>query len=211
MHNQFRKDLHPDAGRQVYSADGWWTWSVNLIAGAVVSGEDPTEWPNEYSGQIAWRHGKNKNAAHVLYRDSHVAPIIPRRGGGSDFNPAADTVDTVESFMWLPGESPGRNPFSPYSKAVLGERTWNRGIKEFSGKKAKGTFPEYKTAAEDGRAINITSNPGSYNPSGELPVDESLGPQNYHPSNFPLELSALYRSVERLWVRLPNLGDRIRN
>lgn len=197
MHNQFRKDIHPDATRQVYAMDGWWTWIVSINAAGVVSGRDPFTFTGQYHGTVGWRHGKTRNAAHALYRDSHVAPVIPRRGGGNNFDVRFDTVDTVDSFLWLPGESPVRNPDSPYNMRIAGVN-WTKGISGFESRR-----PDWVQSARNGAVLNLTA--GTNSQGGAL---QTNSPRNYHPTNFPRELSTVSRTVDNQWRRLPNEADR---
>lgn len=204
MHNQFRKDLHPDAARQIYAMDGWWTWITNLSAWAILQGEEPATYPNHFLSTIAWRHGKNRLASNALYRDSHVEPIIPRRGSGEGFDVRLDTVDTVGSFLWLPGESPVRMPNGTYD-ARFGSARWNKGIAGFQGR-----LPAWVEAGLSGNFVEFGDINGSFN-GGKSSLTEMQSPKNFHPTNFPSELSVLQRSTDNKWRGLPNPADRDEN
>ena len=204
MHNQFKNDIHPDAARQVYAMDGWWTWIMNLNAMAVVQGQNPATYPNMFFSTVAWRHGKTRQAAHSLYRDSHVEPIIPRRGGtAGSFDVRIDTVDTVNSFLWLPGESPARFTYSPYN-ARFGAN-WTKGIAQYSGKK-----PAWYNAISSGSFIYFSPN-GTTSSHGGGGQPDGQDPENMHPTNFPRELSVIAHSADNAWRKLPNPADRTDN
>ena len=123
MSLNFKQDRFEDASRQVYAMDGWWSWHANLNAAWVlyeeVMGEPPPELPDDLSWRGAmhgWRHGLD-HSANVLYCDGHVSlltPNVPEDLEGL----LNDTVDTMESFTWLPGERNMRGSGSVYQGSV---------------------------------------------------------------------------------------------
>jgi prepilin-type processing-associated H-X9-DG protein len=123
MSYNFTEDKFEDASRQVYAMDGWWSWIANVNAAWAlyeqVTGEpppDPEDWPHWEGTMHGWRHGVNLSA-NVLYLDGHVAlltPIVPDDPNGL----LTDTVDTMQTFTWLPGERNIRFDWDPYDGEV---------------------------------------------------------------------------------------------
>jgi len=141
MSHNFLQDRFEDASRQVYAMDGWWSWMANLNAAWAlyerVTGEpppDPVDWPHWEGTMHGWRHGPDLSA-NVLYLDGHVAqltPIVP-----DDPNDLlTGTVDTMQSFTWLPGERNLRFDWSPYE----GEVEEYQGRVPYWTNPAEGTF-----------------------------------------------------------------------
>lgn len=126
LHWNNQRDKFDDAGRQSMAMDGWWTWygSMNAqwLMGSLYMGitTDPLNTPNWQGTMIGWRHCKTF-AANTAYVDGHVAVLFPKRPYSiGDLRDR--TVDTVDSFTWLPGEKGGRFDFDPYRGEVLGWR-----------------------------------------------------------------------------------------
>ncbi|MEW6252778.1 MAG: type II secretion system protein [Planctomycetota bacterium] len=170
MHHNYQQDRFPDASRQVFAIDGYWTWFPNLNAVwlfySAIYGREPAAIPNAFpttgGSFIAWRHGP-KFKANTLYLDGHAAALTPRRPK----NPTEwqrNTVDTVKSFCFLPGE---RN-------------TWDG----FSGAPYSGDL-----AAYNGRRPVWTTGAGT----------RLRGP-HLHPHNYPfVELDPCERTLARAW------------
>ena len=185
MHYNFQQDHFADAARQVYAVDGWWTWfgSLNaawLMRPRVLATQVPiTSFPNPWGTMVGWRHGKQFTAV-TLYRDGHASPITPRVP--RTVQELDKTVDTVKSFTWLPGESSTRTYDAPY-------QTVNPpavdGIAEYSGR-----LPYWVTARNNGSGRQMGSDT-----------------QQYHPYAFPEELSAVYKTLNRAWRKLPSLQN----
>jgi prepilin-type processing-associated H-X9-DG protein len=123
MNWNFVQDRFEDASRQVYAMDGWWSWIENLNAAWAlyeqVTGDPPPSplwYPHGTATMHGWRHGTDLSA-NVLYLDGHVAlltPNVPEDPNGL----LTDTIDTMESFTWLPGERDIRHQFDPYAGEV---------------------------------------------------------------------------------------------
>jgi prepilin-type processing-associated H-X9-DG protein len=123
MNWNFVQDRFEDASRQVYALDGWWSWHANLNAAWAlyeqVTGDpppDPVGWPHWEGTMHGWRHGIDQSA-NVLYLDGHVAlltPNVPDDPNGL----LTDTIDTMESFTWLPGERDVRYDWDYYHGEV---------------------------------------------------------------------------------------------
>lgn len=157
MHHNFPQDKFADASRQVYVIDGWWSWFGSLNAcwlmrvnvwGSAPAG--PVAWPHWQATMVGWRHGPDFST-NALYLDGHVAlitPLVPQNQGE-----LLRTVDTMESFTWLPGESTIRYDWDSYSGVVP----------EYQGRVPYWTDPE----------------PGTFKqtPDGVMPIDypEFLG------------------------------------
>jgi len=126
----FAEDKFDDASRQIYAMDGWWSWCANLNAAWAlyeqVTGDpppNPVHYPHWEGTMHGWRHGADFSA-NVLYLDGHVArltPNVPDDPNGL----LTDTIDTFQSFTWLPGERDIRYDFDSYQGEVeeyLGRR-----------------------------------------------------------------------------------------
>jgi prepilin-type N-terminal cleavage/methylation domain-containing protein/prepilin-type processing-associated H-X9-DG protein len=116
------RDRHPDASRQVYAIDGWWTWFACLNAQWLAGGAQghPVDVPHWEGTMVGWRH-TGEYIANALFCDGHVAPIIPNLGGFVPGDPANNpdrTVDTVKYFTWLPGERTTRGDRDAYAGQV---------------------------------------------------------------------------------------------
>ncbi len=190
MHMNFPKDRFPDAARQVYAIDGWWTWFSSLNAAYVVygagAGDNPFTQPSKGGTMVAWRHGSQR-AAQTLFRDGHVAKIVPRPAADLDEAYSA-TVDTTQAFTWLPGECTTRTVAGFYQGDYSGtyESPW--GIEEYRNRR-----PDWIKSFVHGR--------GKFLGNRDAPVD---GPPNFHPYAMEEELSATWRTNNDRWVKLPN-------
>jgi prepilin-type N-terminal cleavage/methylation domain-containing protein/prepilin-type processing-associated H-X9-DG protein len=194
MHYNYLEDRFlQDPTRQVYAIDGWWTWFSALhsayfdIQELGGSPGNPVEYPKLPGQMVAWRHYRTRSA-NALFLDGHVELLDrkPAKNKAQVFQ-IGGGFDTVEAFTWLPGERPYRPRDSEYD----GE------IQDF-----KGRFPEYVNAAKAGRA-NVIGQPPL------APATNGTGTDNFHPPNYPNELSALYRTNTRSWRKLePNPQDR---
>jgi prepilin-type N-terminal cleavage/methylation domain-containing protein/prepilin-type processing-associated H-X9-DG protein len=122
MHWNEPEDKHPDAGRQVYAMDGWWSWMGNLNAQWVASGGagNAEVFPHWEGTMSAWRHTE-QYMANTLFVDGHVARLKPNLGryvpNPTPTNPDR-TVDTAKAFTWLPGEKTTRFDFDPYEGEI---------------------------------------------------------------------------------------------
>ncbi len=185
MHFNFPRDRFKDAGRQVYAADGWWTWfsSINaawLMAPRVLNGQpDPSAFPNQGGTGVGWRHG-NDNSANLLFCDGHVASLAPRSTNLATLQDLwFKTVDTSKQFTWLPGENPSRAKEHRYDQMNYPGRDTN-----YDGRYPSWYFPR----------LNNTG--GKW-----------VGPQggdNFHPFAYPEELNAVWRTHNNAWRKLPN-------
>jgi prepilin-type N-terminal cleavage/methylation domain-containing protein/prepilin-type processing-associated H-X9-DG protein len=121
MHWNNHRDRFPDATRQVYAMDGWWTWFGGLnaywLAHWRVYGYPPDvlDSPNWEGAMAAWRHGA-EFGSNILYVDGHVALLRPNLGVTEET--IHDTVDTVQAFTWLPGERTDRFDFDAYDGII---------------------------------------------------------------------------------------------
>lgn len=117
------QDKYKDTSHQAWAADGWWTWFGNMQAMWLMRREvfgqnsDPVMTPVWQGAMQAWRHGKNFQS-NILFVDGHVAPIAPKRPN-SIAEWRTRTVDTVQVFTWLPGETSDRLDISPYGNGQI--------------------------------------------------------------------------------------------
>ncbi|MFH1746587.1 MAG: prepilin-type N-terminal cleavage/methylation domain-containing protein [Planctomycetota bacterium] len=194
MHFNFRKDRYQDTARQVYAIDGWWCWfgSLNatwLMAPKIMgTAPDPVGWPTDSGTMVGWRHGADLSA-NALYCDGHVAKLTPRVPGMTD-NVQEDllyrTVDTTKSFTWLPGESGWRaidDKYGADGQPGLVEEWAN----EPNDAGTTGRYPEWwYTRQYDIRGKRL-----------------GVG-NNVVPYDFPEPLSAVWRTANDTWRKLPN-------
>ncbi len=196
FHHNYKEDRFRDSARQVVSADGWWTWFSGVNAHWLMWNRvRPTPagfpWarPNEGTGSIGWRHGKDRKAT-FLYADGHVSVITPRAPGTLD-QLNFETVDTNRNFAWLPGESGLRAPEGSYAATPpYAGRMQSMDSDPLSPLASRVRAPAYVYARESG--ANRKLMPGT-----------SVGDRNFHPFAFPERLSAFYRSANGLWRKLP--------
>lgn len=191
MHGNFKGDRYEkDMSRQVFAIDGWWTWFHNINAAwafAATGGNlnaDPMNYPDLYSTMVGWRHGGPKLQANALFDDGHVALITPRppRTPTDVIVGRRDGTDTVRHFAWLPGERSIENRYARYQGEI--EELRNR--------------PTYTEFARAGA--------GGSNPSGVPRITGrwigGVGGDNLVPLNYPVELSPLYRTQNRIWKKI---------
>jgi prepilin-type N-terminal cleavage/methylation domain-containing protein/prepilin-type processing-associated H-X9-DG protein len=125
----WKEDHFKDASRQIISSDGVWTWTGSFNAYWAVGPRigmdyDPMSFPN-WTPTAAWRHGR-KMVAEVLYMDGHVVPVTPRIPRDATDLRDLGTINTVDSFMWLPGEQETRCCYDAYGSGRyrLGVQDW---------------------------------------------------------------------------------------
>jgi prepilin-type processing-associated H-X9-DG protein len=188
MHFNFPKDRYEEGlARQVYAADGWWPWFGSLSASWFLDTQrggtkNSNSWPTTESNMVAWRHGP-RFASDALFLDGHVAPIYPRQV--TDFQELyAKSVDTIKSFSWLPAEHTGRSCDSAYVMA-----DWS--------------IPEYRNRLPN-HVTERDVKPGDQKGGVKWIGQNMPGNDNYHPYNFPDELSALWRTQRNAWTKLPS-------
>lgn len=196
MHYNWAEDRFSDASRQVFATDGWWSWfgCINaawLMYPAAMGYHPDIDMMGEDGTMIGWRHG-SKRSANMLFCDGHVSSYAPRSTG---FSSVTDvfylTVDTSRLFSWLPGEAPLRLREQAYKFTVGGKQypyrvvdhpTWN--TRDF--------MPKWRV---------MRGTEGSPGKGGKY-----LGPQrldNWHPFSYPEELSAVWRTDNRVWKKIP--------
>jgi prepilin-type N-terminal cleavage/methylation domain-containing protein/prepilin-type processing-associated H-X9-DG protein len=118
------QDRFGDPSRQVMAADSTWTWIGHVSAAWYYSASvgvamDPVEG-DTWEPTVTWgRHGKQANT-DVLYCDGHVVNIKPKKPADRR-ELMRETVDTVKTFTWLPGERTGRRDDFAYGGLV---REW---------------------------------------------------------------------------------------
>ena len=187
MHGNFAQDRYKDTARQVYAADGWWTWfgSINaawLLQSALNLSASPTSLPNDGGTSIGWRHGQERSA-QLLLCDGHVANLVPRRTGISNLlSLCNETVDTARYFTWLPGECSSRFKYDPYVTGAT--------IPPSHPMPANVQDPAAKPAW-----VKARSGAGG----------KQLGTNdNWMPFGYPNELNATWRTKNKAWEQLPN-------
>jgi prepilin-type N-terminal cleavage/methylation domain-containing protein/prepilin-type processing-associated H-X9-DG protein len=190
MHYNFPKDKHPDAARQVYAIDGWWSWFGCLSATWLMRQQfgdvgDPITEPHHWATMVGWRHGTDFSA-NTLYVDGHVALLTPRAVANPD-ELGRKSVDTVQSFTWLPGELNDRIPHAYYLGDV---QEWNP---------PNFIFPAWVDPRNTGRGGKLVA--GKFGPYSEGHV---------HPFSFPEELSCAWRTNNDAWAQFPNNSDQRR-
>ncbi len=185
LHMNFRGDLHPDAARQVLAISGWWNWFSSLNAAFLTNPQGrPWNWPDNQASMIAWRHGQRRSAA-ALFRDGHAEALNFDRPDSIEES-LTSTVDTVRAFAWLPGESTVRRVNQPYEgQSAVFNPPW--AVLDYFGR-----VPEWVEKFNSGSGKTL---------GGEVPIEN--GP-NFHPYNYPDELSASWRTANRAWSKLPN-------
>jgi prepilin-type N-terminal cleavage/methylation domain-containing protein len=195
MHFNFPEERTQDAARQVYAADGWWSWfgSINaswLFASKVLPGTPPPDWPAGWGGTaIGWRHGRDLSA-NLLFRDGHVVSLTPKSSGLTDIISVwYETVDTSAVFTWLPGESPSRYLDSSYAFGPQGGNPHRNDNPDWNdtGHPLKPSWVQRKF---DGR--------GKW--TGTMHRDA------FHPFAYPEELDAVWRTENLVWRKLPKLN-----
>jgi prepilin-type N-terminal cleavage/methylation domain-containing protein len=194
MHFNFPQDRFNDAARQVYAADGWWTWfgSLNaawLAAPTIIHGTPSSyTFPTSSGTMVGWRHGRERSA-DLLFRDGHVMNLAPNL---SDIHNMSEvfwkTVDTIRYFTWLPGESPSRAYDAAY------------GI----GPPAGGNPIRIRDYDNEG---NTPRKPAGIKARDSGYGGKQLGSyDNVHPYGYPDELNCVWRTRNKAWMNLPNEG-----
>jgi prepilin-type N-terminal cleavage/methylation domain-containing protein/prepilin-type processing-associated H-X9-DG protein len=197
----YKEDRFKDTSRQVISADGWWTWFAAVAASypmwqrVMPFAPNPWSAPNEATS-LGWRHGP-KQRANFMYADGHVATLTPKAPRSRD-ELNFETVDTNQTFVWLPGEKSTRAPeeayrssTGAYPRRVLGYDYDPSSPLPGSGDKLR--YPWYWYARPS----------GSWQGTNYKPISPNPNDRNYHPYAYPERLSALYRTTNKLWNRLP--------
>ncbi len=196
FHFNYREDRFKDPARQVVTADGNWTWFAAVAASqpfwSKLFPAPPQPWqaPNEGTS-LAWRHGGNARRASFLYADGHVGVITPRVPlSRDDLN--FRTVDTNKSFVWLPGEKSTRGVDERYKSPAQPnpERITDYDDDPANPLQGQRLRQPWYVYAKQG-FINIKL------------LDPNPDNRNYHPFAFPERLSAHYRTVNRIWNKLP--------
>lgn len=196
MHFNFKQDRYADdPARQIYAIDGWWCWFSSLNANYLWwtnyydESADPVDWIDRYLTMVGWRHGRGTDyQANTSFMDGHVSLVQSRPPKQrSDLGNAIrkDGTDTVKTFTWLPGEAPGQSRASAYMSS--GE------VEEWRGTR-KSMFA---------RILD----PGNDNVKFPKPAFKYVGPQggdNFHPPDYPEDISAVYRTLTNRWRKLPS-------
>ena len=191
LHYNFQQDRHRDAARQVMAIEGWWTWTGSVNAAWLMrprilgSSADPMQWPHSEATMVAWRHGSKRNA-QTLYRDGHVSALTPRVPKTQQ-ELVYETVDTTQTFTWMPGEYAVRFRQSPYNYGNYA-----------------GRIPEFDTdpgSPLDGQQRAPAWHYAQYRGAGLKYIG---GDNNFHPYAFPEYLSAVYRTNRGIWRKLPS-------
>ena len=205
FHFNYKEDRFSDPARQFVFADGWWTWASSanaawLYRSRVIAGAAPQPWnyPGVGSSSIGWRHGRNFRA-QFLYADGHAAPVTPRVPRSRE-ELTWETVDSNQTFSWLPGESSDRAIDAPYasgiSKYPLRAQGYDNDDASPMGPPPQPRFPAHYYAREKGANLKVPAGLGT----GTNQLKEH---RNYHPYAYPERLSAYFRSANRLWSKLP--------
>ncbi len=197
MHYGFRQDRYvDDPARQLYAVDGWWAWfsSFNALylhyldSGRPYPG-GPTDFLDPYVVMAAWRHGQGKEyRTNAGFMDGHVAIAVSKPPSSTtELNNGIrqDGTDTMKAFTWLPGEAPGQARASAYM--------------------ASGEMVEWRAARKAMHArILDGQNDNQRFPKPAVKYIGGAGGDNFHPPEFPNELSAVYRTQRNLWSKLPS-------
>lgn len=155
MHWNNPWDKFEDASRQVFAMEGWWTWFGGINAQWLMFKKlkgfapPPSNYPHWEGTMVGWRHGRDF-LAYVLYVDGSARLLKPKAPNSPQ--DLLKTVDTVQTFSWLPGEVPHRYDFDPYGPGEITDwasRTpqWFTNPKIISGnQKVPQDYPEYLSA-----------------------------------------------------------------
>lgn len=200
MHFNFKEDRFNDAARQFMAADGWWVWigSVNAsyitrryVAGGSVN---PNTWPADGATSVGWRHSAQQKA-QFLYRDGHTGVLTPKRPSNT-FDVAFNTVDTVKTFSWLPGEASNRAMKATYDSPAYPNRAKGYDLDPISPLSSKKRAPYAKY-----------SDPLDASVPRKFPAKVLTSADNYHPFAYPERLSVYFRTREKIWNKLPSEID----
>ncbi|MEP0845453.1 MAG: prepilin-type N-terminal cleavage/methylation domain-containing protein [Phycisphaerae bacterium] len=198
MHFNFKQDRWEQSpARQIHSMDGWWCWFNSQNAAYVWSvtiygqGDDSVLSPNEFNNMAAWRHNGGRYNSNALHMDGHVSLVTPKPPvDRTDASRGKDETDTTTRFTWLPGETSNRTLYGTYKGSM---EEWNDLSDNDKNKPQPGA----------GRVKD--------NAAGRLVYPYKwVGPQggnNFHPVDFPVELSPVYRTSTNRWRRLPNAPE----
>lgn len=120
MHYNWPGDRFSDPARQIYCADGWWTWFGSTSAYWWLTGDGNGITSPTWESAVAWRHTTNGIAGNFLMLDGHVKKAIPNPQGivppsSTQFD---QTVNTVSMFTFLPGEDAKRYDWDAYKGLV---------------------------------------------------------------------------------------------
>jgi prepilin-type N-terminal cleavage/methylation domain-containing protein/prepilin-type processing-associated H-X9-DG protein len=196
MHFNFPEDRWRDATKQLLVADGWWAWIGSLnaawaLAPRVLGYQPDFPFPGGASTLgIGWRHGKEMGA-NMLFRDGHVSYLTPRVQRVHDLNTLrSETVDTANYFTWLPGEWSSREYDGKYSTGNYAGRVLDFDLEPGSSKTKR--LPHWVNVRTTGR--------------GGKRIDGTSGNDNWHPYNYPEELNAAWRTINKVWRNLPAEG-----
>ncbi len=190
MHFNFYADRFKDPARQVFAADGWWSWfgalNASWIMYPVVTGSaapaDSWNWPARGGSNVGWRHGSERTAL-IVFRDGHIISLTPKATGLSTAQDLLyETVDTARQFTWLPGESPARDYRTAYG---FGAGAGNpHKIVDYVGRKPASV------------KVRDTGVGGKF-------IAGATSEDNLHPYAYPEELNAVWRTINRVWRKLP--------
>ncbi len=201
MHFNYKRDRWTqDSSRQIYAMDGWWNWfgSVNAawawltLEYGVHNGsvDNPLNFPDLFGTMVGWRHGSSGEfSANSLFVDGHVKLLTAsRRPSLNDLRRGMGRFDTSKAFTWIPGELPTRKFYDYYK----GE------IEEYAGGMSKARKP-FRYLVDHGNVAHKWI--GSRGGAPDF--------NNVFPSNYPEELSPLWRTQRNAWRKLPaNPGNR---
>lgn len=192
MHFNFKQDRFPDSARQILIMDGWWTWTGCVNAAWLMSsGRLPLSFPHTRGTMVGWRHGTNRSC-QTLYRDGHVASLKPLKPHSQQELLWA-TVDTANTFTWLPGENPSRYYTSAYA-VDQGYHSMGRHVEGYYGQdpELRPHWVGVKEAIPEGF-------------SGAAGGGKRVGPgDNVHPFNYPDHLNCAFRTRKGIWRKFPN-------
>lgn len=203
MHFNFPEDRDEDPARQVFAADGWWTWFGSLNAAWLMSPKvlgtapDPWSYPDEHGSRVAWRHGLERSAL-VVMRDGHVAAVRPSTGPyASDADLREKTVDTMRYFTFLPHERPARRYTAAYGEQCSAPYRATMIADYLGGPGRPAREPAWRTARRSTRGAKWVL--------GDNPAQaEQQQLNNFHPFAYPEELNCAWRSVHYAWTKLPS-------
>ena len=193
MHFNYKRDRwKQDSSRQIYAIDGWWDWFSSMNAHWLWLTTDygryrePLQFPNLYGTMVGWRHGyAGEFQTNSLFVDGHVKLLTAQpKPSAQELQIGRGGFDTNRAFTWLPGERQTRHFASEY-----------RGEIEDFGRQGENRKPFRRLVAEGRVAAKWigAKAPGS--------VDFA---NNVHPSDYPEELSALWRTQRNAWRKLPS-------
>jgi prepilin-type N-terminal cleavage/methylation domain-containing protein/prepilin-type processing-associated H-X9-DG protein len=191
MHGNFPQDRYKDTARQVYAADGWWTWfgSINAawLLSPMIGGQLAIGAPNDGGSSIGWRHGKERST-QLLMCDGHVASIVPITTGIRNLQTlCTETVDTARYFSWLPGECASRFKYDPYAVGCTIPPSHPM-PPDAQDPTAKPAWAKARLAPHTGGKSYVTG----------------TDTDNWMPYGYPDELNAVWRTKNKAWEKLPN-------